>query len=350
MLVLKKFKIVDNFNLSQHPEWLTTKLPETFDFIDDLIKFDTTFNKDSSHGSVISVGMMHKFFADIPVRMRIRYEKMLEHYENPANLKLSVDGQEGFINYWEQYNEFQKDLHSSNKYSPQQTQFILNAKKYEILNTFQSEYIGYTFKDLGLLETALKPLGAYNEESHQFQRFEFLGDALIESMSLYIARKVLLKLKKSSSPEILHSIKVMALNNYSLASMLIFHRFHRFIMNYPDAERIKKYIKLKKFNAPFKQSTWEEDLQAPKSLGDIMEAICASIFLDGGWFALLETFGRMVSPTIFFVCKYFDQIAVDLIHDVKRYYDKKGMSMPLIYRPQESACDEQSRRGIRELL
>lgn len=51
-------------------------------------------------------------------------------------------------------------------------------------------------------------------------------------------------------------------------------------------------------------------------MADVVEALLGAVFLDGGWKELLQVFGRLVTPMIYFCCRYFENIATDLIHDI----------------------------------
>ena len=154
-------------------------------------------------------------------------------------------------------------------------------------------------------------------------------------MSLYMARKILLKLGVTSTPELLHSVKVIALSNVGLANILIFHRLHRFLSVPKNIEsEVYNYINSKTFSHECKDSGLREIDACPKYLGDAMEALCGAIFLDGGWKALISVFGRMAAPLIYFVCKYFDETVVDLIHDITTYYAQKGTMCLSRYRLQ----------------
>lgn len=163
-----------------------------------------------------------------------------------------------------------------------------------------------------------------------YERFEFLGDAVIESMTLYVARKILLKLGAYIYPELLHGIKALILSTNGLASMFVYHKLHRFLRfkdiqdKSPDeVQKIQNYIRQKNFELRCKQWTWEESASAPKYLADTMEAICGAIFIDGGWEALISVFLRMAAPLIFFMCKHFDDVVVDLSHDIIAFFDKQ---------------------------
>ena len=145
-----------------------------------------------------------------------------------------------------------------------------------------------------------------------------------------MARKILLRLKAYIYPELLHGIKALILSTNGLASILVYHKLHRFInfkQKGPDTENelriIHEYIRKKDFNLKFKQWTWMETIAPPKFLADTMEALCGAIFVDGGWDAIMQVFLRMTAPMIFFMCSYFDDIVVDLSHDIIVFFERK---------------------------
>ena len=138
-----------------------------------------------------------------------------------------------------------------------------------------------------------------------------------------------MRLKAYIYPELLHSIKALILSTNGLASILVYHKLHRFINFKPkgadnDAElkQINEYIRKKDFNLKFKQWTWMETIAPPKFLADTMEALCGAIFVDGGWEAIMQVFLRMTAPMIFFMCSYFDEIVIDLTHDIIVFFGR----------------------------
>jgi len=60
-------------------------------------------------------------------------------------------------------------------------------------------------------------------------------------------------------------------------------------------------------------------------MGDVVEALMGAVFLDGGWNALFQTFGRIVTPAVYYCCKYYNKLAFDLTHDIIAFYSKKGI-------------------------
>ena len=147
---------------------------------------------------------------------------------------------------------------------------------------------------------------------------------MIESLTLYIARKILIKLGKGSTPELLHSIKVLVLATEPLANFLIFHKFYSCIKFSEKDQSVFDFINSKSFDCAFSVSTLSTTDRAPKFLADTMEAIFGAIFMDGGWEALVKFFVRIAGPSIYFSCKYFESTVVDIIHDLIKFYQKQG--------------------------
>lgn len=307
-MILPEFK-VENFK-----EWLTFEFPKNFEFID-YLKGRSIFSLNSTLGTVLSVGLSEAIW-ELPYRLAKRVER-LRVVQSRKSPSVKPDDMEK-SNYVYRSEGIIRALKATDKELFTKSKLRL----YTSYDTLQEEYIGYRFRD------PVNLMIVFNRHMNPdaFERLEFLGDAVIESMSLYIARKVLLRLELTSTPELLHSIKVIALSNLGLANLLIFHGLHRFIKYSTDIKtQIMEYTEKKSFDTLCKESSLRESEACPKFLGDTMEALCGAIFLDGGWQALLNFFGRISAPLIFFVCKYFDETVVDLIHDITAFYAQRGM-------------------------
>lgn len=305
--------IIPEFKVENFKDWLTFEFPKNFEFID-YINARGIFNLNSSLGTVLSVAFNEAIW-ELPYRMGKRIEKLkvIQPSRGPTVQPASKENS----NYVYITEGIMRDLKSSDK------ELFLRSKSRLLSNydTLQEEYIGYRFRDpVNLMIVFNRHMNA-----DVFERLEFLGDAVIESMSLYMARKVLLRLGLTSTPELLHSVKVIALSNLGLANLLIFHGLHRFIKYSSDTKtQVMNYIEKKSFDTPCKESSLRESEACPKFLGDTMEALCGAIFLDGGWEALINFFGRIASPIIYFVCKYFEDTVVDLIHDITTFFAQRG--------------------------
>lgn len=313
LFVLRKFMVLREFRVENFKSWMTFEFPKNYDIID-YLQSQPTFNVESTLGTVLSTSFNEAIF-DLPYRLAKRAEKLRNLQGNP---KAVEEAEKHKCDHYVYITEgILRNLKNSDKEGYSKSKLRLNIA----YDTLQEEYLGYRFKD------PLPLMFCFNRELNtpEFERLEFLGDAVIESMSLYFARKVLLRLGLSSYPELLHSIKVIALSNLGLANLLIFHGLHRFIRFPSDIkDKVQEYIKRKSFDTLCKEASLRESEACPKFLGDTMEALCGAIFLDGGWEALLDFFGRISSPVIFFVCKYFDETVVDLIHDITAFFTSRG--------------------------
>lgn len=305
--------VLPEFQVKNFRDWLTFEFPQNFEFVDFLIN-NPQFNCDSKLGTVLSVSLNDAIF-ELPYRLSKRVERLKNLPAEEKSKEILSSGMPA--NYKTVYGTILSNYKQTDKDAWRKLKF----KEKEKFQVLMEEYLGYQFKDPLLLMHAF-----YRESNeHLFERLEFLGDAVIESMSLYMARKILLKLKVSSTPELLHSVKVIALSNMGLANILIFHKLHRFITFPKSTERENyDYINKKNFSTLCKESSLREIEACPKFLGDSMEALCGAVFLDGGWKALISVFGRMAAPVIYFVCKYFDETVVDLIHDITAFYAQRG--------------------------
>jgi dsRNA-specific ribonuclease len=319
-LVIKRFGIIPEFNLSKQKDWLEWEFPKDLEI--NYLVDQPLFNRDSPLGDVLSVSLCNEIFS-VPygVLHRALIDEELD-YSKKYPIK-------DFRNGLTRLQELSKS---------KQPQFVNDkeqhmARQQELLRIFQTEYLGYYFKDLQLLSICCS---MSNNDQLQFQRLELLGDAIIEVLGLYIARKILLRLGKTMTPEILHSVKAVALSRHGLASIVIFHKlFYCLKLKKPDSipekagsslasSKLFDYLMKKHFNDKCRDVNWLEEEAAPKELGDYLEALFGAILIDGGWEPVYNIFNRLFSPLIFFICKYFDDMVVDLIHDVNTFFATNG--------------------------
>lgn len=317
MLVIKKFGVLPKFNLSQYPGWLEWEFPKELE-INYLID-SPLFNRDSALGEVLSVSYCEDIFAVPPgVMYRANRDNDL-NYIKRFPLEEFTSG----FSKLQQLRESKQKQFTGDK-------FQYMARQQDLLRITQTEYLGYYFKDLGLLSIccSLSP-----NDQKSFDRMELLGDAIIEVLALWMARKILLQLGKTMTPEILHSVKAVALSRHGLASIMIFHRIIECLkLKKPDGTeelpaghaKLFEYVMKKNFNDKCRDVNWREEDAAPKELGDFLEAIFGAIFLDGGWEPVFRIFNRLFAPLIFFICRYFDDMVVDLIHDVNTFFATTG--------------------------
>lgn len=317
MLVIKKFGVLPRFNLRQYPGWLDWEFPKELE-INYLIDCPL-FNRDSTLGDVLSVSYCEDIFSVPPgIIYRANRDNDLD-YAKRFPLKDFNNG----------VTKLQKLKESKQKqFAGDKAQFL--ARQQELLRLTQTEYLGYYFKELVHLSVCCS-LSSNDQKS--FDRMELLGDAIIEVLALWMARKIMLQLGKTMTPEILHSVKAVALSRHGLASIMIFHRLVECLkLKKPDGitetpaghAKLFDYLMKKTFTDKCRDVNWREEDAAPKELGDFLEAMFGAIFIDGGWEPVYRIFNRLFSPLIFFICKYFDDMVVDLIHDVNTFFATTG--------------------------
>ena len=149
-------------------------------------------------------------------------------------------------------------------------------------------------------------------------------------------------MKVNFTPEMFHSIKVSLLSTEGLAKIFIALKLYRYInlkgLQKVEIELILDYLKSYSAKKPFKSLWWSNGTSAPKILADVVEALFGAIFLEGGWAALTETFGKIVEPYIFFCCKYYSQFTVDLKYDIISSFVKRGIKCEFVYDPETKVC------------
>lgn len=317
MLVIKKFGILPKFDLSTHKDWLEWQFPKDLEI--NYLVDNPLFNRDSPLGDVLSVSLCDDIFEIPPgILRRVKRDEEL-NYQKKFPLQDFTTG----INKLQELRDSKQKLFHSDK-----DQHM--ARQQELLRIVQSEYLGYYFKNLELLSQVCS---MSKDDKKQFERLELLGDAIIEVMGLYMARKIMLRLGKTMTPEILHSVKAVALSRHGLASIVIFHKLYYCLKlkksdigtdKAPGAVKLYEYLMKKHFNDKCRDVNWLEEEAAPKDLGDYLEALFGALFMDGGWEPAYNFFNRLFAPLIFFICKYFDDMVVDLIHDVNTFFATKG--------------------------
>ncbi|EDV54938.1 endoribonuclease Dicer [Drosophila erecta] len=186
--------------------------------------------------------------------------------------------------------------------------------------------LGYTFKDRGyLLQALTHPSYPTNRITGCYQELEFIGDAILDFLiSVYIFEN-----NTNMNPGALTDLRSALVNNTTLACICVRHRLHFFILaeNAMLAESISKfvhfqesqrhrvtnhvrilleeadvqptsldlddYLDMTELNNALKSISQEEqndqprgefnmstNVDVPKALGDVLEALIAAIYLD----------------------------------------------------------------------
>ena len=121
--------------------------------------------------------------------------------------------------------------------------------------------LGYEFKNISFLRSAMSP------ETVNFQRFEFLGDAVLD----YVTTRYFYEVYRLQNHEI-HNLREAVVNNISYGRQAVTLGLHSYFTDNSGFAKWCESNPLEHFNAlPH---------TAPKILGDTFEAIAGAVFCD----------------------------------------------------------------------
>uniref|UniRef100_A0A0A1WWH2 Endoribonuclease Dicer n=2 Tax=Zeugodacus cucurbitae TaxID=28588 RepID=A0A0A1WWH2_ZEUCU len=190
--------------------------------------------------------------------------------------------------------KFTSALLQTNISSKEVDSFLINHKQLE-------KNLGYQFRDRAFLLQALThPSYPTNRITGCYQELEFIGDAILDFLiSCYIYERC-----QHMTPGKLTDLRSALVNNVTLGGVCVRHRFHLFLLaeNSALAEKIKEFAKYQEKNKYIitdeVQILMEEtavpeneeangstfnmaaNVEVPKALGDILEALIAAVYLD----------------------------------------------------------------------
>ncbi|KAI0988605.1 hypothetical protein GJ496_003215, partial [Pomphorhynchus laevis] len=163
--------------------------------------------------------------------------------------------------------------------------------------------LNYKFKDKSLLLEAIShPSAFYNSITNCYERFEFVGDALVDFL---ITRFIYLDCKKYTPGQV-SSLRSALVNNCTMAMLSVKHKLYQHVI-YVSAALYKDIDRFVEYMEPFVDhvNKWQEILwtcpEPPKVLADIFESIAGAIFFDSGhclqtcWTVLTPLFGDLLS-------------------------------------------------------
>ncbi|KAJ9053924.1 Dicer-like protein 1 [Entomophthora muscae] len=177
-------------------------------------------------------------------------------------------------------------------------------RSHELLDTAKIEsIIGYSFKNVNFLVEAFTHASYLNATTPSYQRLEFLGDAVLD----YFVVSYLYHKYPHVSPGGITEMKDACVSNNTLAAIMETLGLHRHILHFSSKlmHAMEDFIHI--MSALRKE--WEEakgtpkgeywfDINAPKVISDVLEAIIGAVFVDSG-FDLDEPYGiftRLVQP------------------------------------------------------
>lgn len=177
-----------------------------------------------------------------------------------------------------------------------------NAKQSDIdnylLNYQQLEKnLNYTFRDRAyLLQALTHPSYPTNRVTGCYQQLEFLGDAVLDFLiSCYIYENC-----THMNPGQITDLRSALVNNITLACICVRNRFHQYILYESPSlsESIRKFVEFQKtqdhrvteqVKILLEENVVEpnsfnmaQNIDVPKALGDVLEALIGAVFLDSG--------------------------------------------------------------------
>lgn len=156
------------------------------------------------------------------------------------------------------------------------------------------ENIGYDFRDKCFLIQAMTHVSYHdNTVTDCYQRLEFLGDAVLD----YLITRYIYQDPKQFAPGDLTALRAALTNNSIFGSLAVKHNFHVHLkMNSYELYRsIHSFADKFKENQPDvvygnfmllldeRDSKNLEEIDVPKALGDVFEAVAGAIYLDSNY-------------------------------------------------------------------
>ncbi|ALC45996.1 Dcr-1 [Drosophila busckii] len=169
--------------------------------------------------------------------------------------------------------------------------------------------LGYKFRDRSYLLQAMTHASyTPNRLTDCYQRLEFLGDAVLD----YLITRHLYEDPRQHSPGALTDLRSALVNNTIFASLAVRHGFHKYFRHLSPGlnEVIDRFVRIQQENGHCISEEYyllseeecddAEDVEVPKSLGDVFESIAGAIFLDSNMSldVVWQVYSNMMKPEI----------------------------------------------------
>ncbi|CAH1963375.1 unnamed protein product [Acanthoscelides obtectus] len=192
------------------------------------------------------------------------------------------------------------------------------------------EILGYTFKNKGyILQAFTHASYTPNRLTRSYERLEFLGDAILDFLiTCYIYEQC-----EGLTPGLLTDLRAALVNNNTFASLLVrlgLHKFILFINQKLQAyiDRFVEFLEDKRYQIDDEvlilldedELLLAEQLDVPKALGDVFEALAGAVYLDSG--KDLKTVWRVFHKIMWNELELFSQNVPK--NSVKRLYEWHG--------------------------
>ncbi|KAI0220906.1 Dicer-like protein 1 [Massospora cicadina] len=188
------------------------------------------------------------------------------------------------------------------QYTPVETD---NYKPLKLLDVGKIQsIIGYTFNNANLLVEAFTHASYLHAETPSYQRLEFLGDAVLD----YFVVSYLFHKYPDVSPGCITEMKDACVSNNTLAAIMETLDLHRHILHF--STKLMRAMEEFMLIMSELRTQWEAakegtpkgeywfDINAPKVISDVLEAIIGAVFVDSGFDvdAAHGIFTRLIQP------------------------------------------------------
>jgi dsRNA-specific ribonuclease len=186
--------------------------------------------------------------------------------------------------------------------------------------------LGYTFKDKKNIEVVLER----SKHPREFERYEFLGDSVIEYRAVDLIFTVMPHFNKLFEPHDLHKGKIYLLSNQSLSFFTSFFFLDLFVdcKIHSYCSEIRHYAPTSMFGQFLRH-----EFTSKKILGDIWESLMAALVLDGGLEAFDQLYTRSIMPFVLYLCKFCKYLegsaksaAFEIMTKKKLRLEKRGVA------------------------
>ena len=182
------------------------------------------------------------------------------------------------------------------------------------------EVIEYSFKDKEVVKKILER----KQNSRDFERFEFLGDAAIEFRVVDLCFTIMPKYYRYFEPHDLHKAKIYLLSNHNLSFFTSFFYLDTFVEEDMSAvcSEVRRYAEQSLFGQFLRH-----EVSTMKLLGDLWESLMAAVLVDGGWPAFDALYTRAVLPFVVYICRFSKYLEGSAKSAAFEIIEKKRLSL-----------------------
>jgi dsRNA-specific ribonuclease len=201
----------------------------------------------------------------------------------------------------------------------------LQLARLKAAREFQSKCIGYVFRNQYWFDQAT------DFSSNQFQRLEFLGDAVLEAYLIANLYHIFNRLDHRASPVFLTRAKAWLVSSHQLCRLAALTGLADCVITVGETGS-----NILKFLAKFNTNTRVEPEMASfeqkvASLEDAFEAMLGALFLDGSWEAVQAFLTPRLIGYLLYFANFHHKMGGDLKGDIQRHFDMDGKKLMYTY-------------------